>query len=85
MIVPMFICLYLGIKLSKLMKIDFIVVIFLLLGMVVAFRNVYHLTKKMYMKDKIEESKKQKYFDDMRKERERKLKELNVQKKTDKQ
>jgi len=76
MIVPMFLCLFIGVKVSSHFKKDYIVLIFLVLGMVVSFRNAYHITKKMYFRDKLKEDKKRKYFDDLKKERQ-----INIEKK----
>lgn len=70
MIVPMFLCLFIGIKASEYWGKEYLVMISLFLGMIVSFRNAYHLTKKMFLKDKIKEDEKRKYFDDIKKERE---------------
>ena len=73
MMVPIFLCAYIGIRLSEKTGIDILVLLFIFLGIVVAFRNVYHLTKKAYYKDKKKEDEFQKYFDDMKKEREARI------------
>jgi len=73
MIVPIFLCLFVGIKVSKYFDKSYFVMIFLVLGMVVSFRNAYQITKKMYIKDKEKEQNKRKIFDDLKKERESKI------------
>jgi len=62
-----------GIKVSKYFDKSYFVMIFLVLGMVVSFRNAYQITKKMYIKDKEKEQNKRKIFDDLKKERESKI------------
>ncbi len=73
MMVPIFLCTYIGIRLSEKTSIDILVLLFIFLGIIVAFRNVYHLTKKAYYKDKKKEDEYQKYLDDMKKEREARI------------
>ncbi len=73
MIVPIFLCLFVGIKVSKYFDKSYFVMIFLVLGMSVSFRNAYQITKKMYIKDKEKEQNKRKIFDDLKKERESKI------------
>lgn len=69
MMVPIFLCTVGAIWLSEKLNKDYVVIIGIFFGIIVAFRNVYHLTKKMYGKDLKEENKKQKYYDDLYKER----------------
>ena len=73
MIVPIFLCLFVDIKVSKYFDKSYFVMIFLVLGMAVSFRNAYQITKKMYIKDKEKEQNKRKIFDDLKKERESKI------------
>ncbi len=49
--VPVFLCLFLGKWLDSLFHTSFITILFLLLGFVVAFRNVYLMTRTFYAKD----------------------------------
>ena len=52
MLVPIFLCLFFGIKLNEWLDAKVFVPIFLFLGMGAAIRNVYQLTKSFYAKDK---------------------------------
>ena len=52
MLVPIFLCLFFGIKLNEWLDAKLFVPLFLFLGMGAAVRNVYHLTKGFYAKDK---------------------------------
>lgn len=70
MMVPIFICFFIGIRLDKLLNTSFWVIVFFIIGTMTAFRNIYHLTKGFYMKDKEKEDIELKYFEDMKKERE---------------
>jgi len=74
MMVPIFLCAFIGIQLDKWLGTGFLVLIMLLIGFITAFRNVYHLTKRFYSEDKKKEDARLKYFEDMRKERESKAK-----------
>ena len=69
MMVPIFLCTVAAIWLSDELGKDYVVIIGIFFGIIVAFRNVYILTKKMYGKELKEENKKQKYYDDLYKER----------------
>lgn len=69
MMVPIFLCTVAAIWLSDKLGKDYVVIIGIFFGIIVAFRNVYILTKKMYGKELKEENKKQKYYDDLYKER----------------
>ena len=52
MLVPIFLCLFFGIKLNEWLDTKLFVPVFLFLGMGAAIRNVYHITKSFYAKDK---------------------------------
>ncbi len=73
MMVPIFLCLFLGIKIDQWLNTNWLVLIFLGLGIGAAFRNVYHLTKTFYAKDKAKEDAQQQYYEQMKKEREKNL------------
>lgn len=73
MMVPIFLCLFLGIKIDQWLNTNWLVLIFLGLGIGAAFRNVYHLTKNFYAKDKAREDAQQQYYEQMKKEREKNL------------
>lgn len=73
MMVPIFLCTWLGIYVSNKVNMDILVLLFIFLGVGAAFRNVYLLTKKIYSKDKSKEDELNRYFDDMKKEREERL------------
>ncbi len=66
MLVPIFLCLYLGIKLDEWLDTNFITVIGICLGIMAAFRNVYIITKQFYAKDKAKEDEKLKYFESLK-------------------
>lgn len=73
MMVPIFLCTGVAIWISNKVGKDYVVIIGILLGIIVAFRNVYHLTRRLYEKDLKKENDKQKYFDELYKERKRNL------------
>lgn len=73
MMVPIFLCLFLGIKLDQWFNTNWVVLIFLILGIAAAFRNVYHMTRTFYAKDKTKEEAELNYYEDLRKEREKNL------------
>lgn len=66
MLVPIFLCLYLGIKLDEWFSTNYITIIGILLGIMAAFRNVYIITKQFYAKDKAKEDEKLKYFESLK-------------------
>lgn len=51
MMVPIFLCAWLGVWLNRLLHTDIAFVLMLILGIGAAFRNVYILTKSFYMAD----------------------------------
>jgi ATP synthase protein I len=66
MLVPIFLCVFVGIRLDEWLGTNFITVIGVLLGIVVAFRNVYIMTKQFYAKDKAREDAELKYIDELK-------------------
>ena len=66
MVVPIFLCLFVGIKLDEWLKTNFIAVIGIILGIMAAFRNVYVMTKQFYAKDKAKEDAMLKYMEDLK-------------------
>lgn len=71
MLVPIFLCLFLGIKLNEWLDAVCFVPIFLFLGMGAAIRNVYQLTKSFYAKDKKREDDELAYIENLKKAGER--------------
>lgn len=72
MMVPIFLCLFLGIKLNEWLETVYFVPAFLVLGIAASFRNVYHLTKNFYAKDKKKEDEELAYIENLKKAGERK-------------
>ena len=66
MMVPVFLCLFLGIKLNEWLSTVYFVPVFLFLGMGAAVRNVYHLTKSFYAKDKKREDDELAYIENLK-------------------
>ena len=71
MLVPIFLCLFFGIKLNEWLDAKVFVPIFLFLGMGAAIRNVYQLTKSFYAKDKKREDDELAYIENLKKAGER--------------
>ena len=69
MLTPIFICVFIGLKLDQWFSTQYWFIILLFFGILAAFRSVYMLTKRFYSKDLDREIKEQKYFDDLKKER----------------
>lgn len=67
MLVPIFLCGCIGHYLDKRFDAGFYFVVFLILGILAAFRNVYLLTKQFYAKDKEREDKELQYIADLKK------------------
>ena len=66
MLVPIFLCLFIGMKLDKWLETNFITLIGIFIGILAAFRNVYILTKQFYAKDKAREDAELKYLSDLK-------------------
>ena len=71
MLVPIFLCLFFGIKLNEWLETKFFVPIFLFLGIGAAIRNVYYMTKSFYAKDKKREDEELAYIENLKKAGER--------------
>lgn len=71
MLVPIFLCLFFGIKLNEWLEVKWFVPLFLFLGMGAAFRNVYYLTKNFYAKEKKKEDEELAYIENLKKAGER--------------
>ena len=71
MLVPIFLCLFFGIKLNEWLDTVYFVPVFLFLGMGAAVRNVYQLTKSFYAKDKKREDDELAYIENLKKAGER--------------
>ena len=67
MLVPVFLCLFFGVKLNEWLDAKLFVPVFLFLGMGAAVRNVYHLTKSFYAKDKKREDDELAYIENLKK------------------
>ncbi len=64
--VPIFLCMFIAIKLSERLGRDYIVLLGIGFGIAVSFRNIYVLTRRMYYKDYQREKKEQDYFRSLR-------------------
>lgn len=71
MLVPIFLCIFFGVKLNEWLDTVIFVPVFLFLGMAAAFRNVYYLTKNFYAKDKKREDEELAYIENLKKAGER--------------
>lgn len=67
MMVPIFLCLFLGMKLNEWNDTMLFVPVFLFLGIGAAFRNVYYLTKNFYAKEKKKEDEELAYIENLKK------------------
>jgi F0F1-type ATP synthase assembly protein I len=68
MIVPMAMCGALGWYLDGKFGTGFLFILFLLLGILASFRNVYYLTRQFYQKDMEKEHAELAYFENLKKE-----------------
>jgi len=71
MLVPIFLCLFLGDFLNEKCDTVYFVPVFLFLGIAASIRNVYVLTKSFYAKDKKREDEELAYFENLKKAGER--------------
>jgi len=71
MLVPIFLCLFFGIKLNGWLDAKWCVPVFLFLGMAASVRNVYLLTRSFYAKDKKREDEELAYIENLKKAGER--------------
>ena len=67
MLVPIFLCLFVGNYLNELCSTVYFVPVFLFLGIGASIRNVYVLTKNFYAKDKKREDEELAYFENLKK------------------
>lgn len=65
---------FIGLKLDQWLSTDCFFVIFLIMGILAAFRSLYFLTKQFYARNLEKEQKEQEYFNQLDRERERKRK-----------
>lgn len=75
MLVPIFLCVFVGRKLDDYFGTSYITIIGIILGIMAAFRNIYHMTKSFYSKDKEREDAELDHLAEMKKEREIRRKE----------
>ena len=73
-IVPIFLCLFVGKRLDDWLGTNYITLIGIFLGILAAFRNIYIMTRQFYVKDKAREDAELRLMEDMKKEREKALK-----------
>ncbi len=66
MMVPIFICAWLGVWLNRLLQAEMPFLILLILGIGAAFRNVYILTKSFYMADMKKEHERLEYIQSLK-------------------
>ena len=71
MLVPIFLCLFLGNFLNEKCNTVYFVPVFLFLGIAASIRNVYILTKSFYAKDKKREDEELAYIENLKKAGER--------------
>ena len=80
MMVPIFLCVWLGSFLDEKFGTAFLFPIFLILGFLSAIRNVYILTRTFYAKDKAREDAELAYIENLKQEGRKKAKEQEKQK-----
>lgn len=66
MLAPIFLCVYVGMKLDGWLGTDYLFIIFVLIGVLAAFRNVYLLMRKFYAKDLEREEAQLQYFAELK-------------------
>ena len=77
MMVPIFLCLFVGIKINKYTDKPLVVILAVMIGCIVAFRNVYMLLKQTYASDMKKENEELEYFKNLERTRLEKEKEKN--------
>ena len=80
MMVPVFLCVWLGSFLDEKLGTSFLFPVFLVLGFLSAGRNVYQLTRAFYAKDKEKEDAALAYIENLKQEGKRKAEEQKGQK-----
>lgn len=78
MLVPIFLCLFLGVFLNNKLNSVYYVPVFLVLGIGASIRNVYMMTKSLYAKDKRREDEELAYIENLKKAGERNRKKQSV-------
>ena len=68
MITPIALCGFIGYQLDKKFTTSHWFIIFLLIGFLTSFRNVYHITKQFYAKDKAKEDAELRYIAELKKQ-----------------
>lgn len=71
LLVPVFLCLSLGVYLNELCSTIYFVPVCLIFGIAAAVRNVYYLTKSLYAKEKKKEDEELAYIENLKKAGER--------------
>lgn len=66
MMVPIFLCVFIGYQLDERFGTSYWFLIFMALGFLTSIRNVYYLTKAFYAKDKAREDAEMNYFENLR-------------------
>ncbi|MCI8624947.1 MAG: AtpZ/AtpI family protein [Lachnospiraceae bacterium] len=72
MLVTIFLSAWFGSFLDRKLGTSFFLIVFLILGILAAYRNAYKMTKIFYAKDKRREEREQEYFDSLVKGQKRK-------------
>ena len=80
MMVPVFLCVWLGSFLDEKFGTSFLFPIFLILGFLSAIRNVYILTRTFYVKDKAREDAELAYIENLKQEGKKKAEEQKQRK-----
>lgn len=75
MITPVLISSFVGLKLDQWFSTGYWFIIFLIMGVLAAFRSLYFLTRQFYSGDLEKEKAEQEYFDSMKREREQRREE----------
>lgn len=75
MMTPVLISGFIGLKLDQWFSTGYWFIIFLIMGVLAAFRSLYFLTRQFYSKDLEKEKAEQEYYDSMKREREKKKEE----------
>lgn len=66
MMTPIFLCAFIGYYIDKWLSTGICFLLFIIIGIIVAFRNVYYLTKGFYEKEMKEEHKKLEYWKNLK-------------------
>lgn len=68
MMTPILLCIFIGYQLDKHFETKIWFIIFMVLGIITAFRNVHYITKQFYAKDKAREDAELKYIEELKRE-----------------